>query len=308
VFSGGDGVIFAIAENGDLLYYKFLGAADCANSWGLTGARIGSGWGNFFKVFSGGDGVIFGIARNGDLFYTKFLGMHDGSATWSTDAGGRKIGTGWISRDVFYGGDGVIFSIAMNGDLLYHKYLGMSDGSATWATSEGKKIGTGWNFRTAFSGGGGAIFSITGTADLLYHKYLGMSDGSASWGTSEGLKIGNGWTFAHVFAELYPARSQLVKLRKGTAPAPAPAPVLSPPVEQKLPVENTGCASYAREAVDQFRRANEVSGCHKNQDMRWHNNYGAQYNWCLTAPPADVMRERKARDEHLVRCGVRKTL
>jgi tachylectin len=51
VFSGGDGVIFAINEEGELLYYRYLGMSDGSRSWGASGARIGNGWG-FPQVFA----------------------------------------------------------------------------------------------------------------------------------------------------------------------------------------------------------------------------------------------------------------
>jgi len=59
VFSGGNGVLFAVNDAGELFYYQYLGMRDGSSSWGAASAnKIGNGW-NFKQVFSGGDGVIF---------------------------------------------------------------------------------------------------------------------------------------------------------------------------------------------------------------------------------------------------------
>ena len=55
-----NGVIYAVTDDGDLLYYRDLardGTAQWANGGG--GQKIGSGWQNFLTVFCGGDGVIY---------------------------------------------------------------------------------------------------------------------------------------------------------------------------------------------------------------------------------------------------------
>jgi hypothetical protein len=98
VFSGGDGVIFAITDTGDLSYYKYLGMNDGSHSWGKVNMKIGHGW-NFRHVFSGGDGVIFASNDAGELFYYKYLGMSTGAEAWG--ATGKQIGTGWILDHVF---------------------------------------------------------------------------------------------------------------------------------------------------------------------------------------------------------------
>jgi len=140
VFSGGNGVIFAITDAGELFYYKYLGMATGANSWGNSHMQIGNGW-NFRHVFSSGDGVLYGITDTGDLLYFKYLGMNNGSRTWGKV--NVPIGSGWIFRHVFAGDAGVIFAVNDAGVLFYYKYLGMSTGAATWGPV-GKQIGSGW--------------------------------------------------------------------------------------------------------------------------------------------------------------------
>src|SRR4051794_28485794 len=63
VFSGGDGIIYAINYGGDLLYYKDS-ARNGTPAWANAGIgqRIGGQWGDFLQVFSGGDGIIYAVA------------------------------------------------------------------------------------------------------------------------------------------------------------------------------------------------------------------------------------------------------
>jgi hypothetical protein len=131
------------------------------------------------------------------------------------------------------------------------------------------------------------IYGIKPDGDLLYFKYLGLSDGSFSWGKTNA-KIGSGWSFAHAFAEL---RSPVQ---------------LEPPRQETLPPpENERCANYARNAVDDYATMRRFRECSIPDSPRWQPNYRNHYQWCLTARPEWLASEAKARDAHLVRCGVR---
>jgi hypothetical protein len=53
VFSGGDGVIYAINPNGDLLWYRHDGRSDGSFRWAQgSGAKVGTGWSGFTQVFA----------------------------------------------------------------------------------------------------------------------------------------------------------------------------------------------------------------------------------------------------------------
>jgi len=52
VFAGSGGAIYAIKENGDMLFYKYAGAADGSPNWAIQAKKIGNGW-NFKQVFAG---------------------------------------------------------------------------------------------------------------------------------------------------------------------------------------------------------------------------------------------------------------
>src|SRR5260370_34217357 len=68
VLSGDDGIIYAIAPNGDLLYYRDDARNGTVNSaFGGTGQKLASGRDAFAEVFYGGDRVFSSIARQGLL-------------------------------------------------------------------------------------------------------------------------------------------------------------------------------------------------------------------------------------------------
>ena len=147
-----NGVIYAIADNGDLLWFRHDGRGDGSFRWTDNNARkVGVGW-NMKHVFSGGDGVIYAIADNGDLMWFRHDGRGDGSFKWAASQG-KKVGIGWGEfKQVFSGGDGVIYGVTINGDLMWYRHDGRADGSFRWAAPQGKKVGIGWNMQHVFSG------------------------------------------------------------------------------------------------------------------------------------------------------------
>ena len=85
VFSGGDGVIYVIMDNGDLMWYRHDGRVDGSFRWADNNPRkVGAGW-NFKQVFSGGDGVIYAITDTNDLLWFRHDGRGDGSFKWADD-------------------------------------------------------------------------------------------------------------------------------------------------------------------------------------------------------------------------------
>ncbi|HYZ87349.1 MAG TPA: tachylectin-related carbohydrate-binding protein, partial [Bryobacteraceae bacterium] len=53
VFSGGDGIIYTIQENGDLLWYRHEGRGNGSAAWAAgSGKKVGNGW-DFLHVYSG---------------------------------------------------------------------------------------------------------------------------------------------------------------------------------------------------------------------------------------------------------------
>jgi Tachylectin len=92
------GAIYAIQQNGDMLFYQHAGFNDGSANWPISAKKIGEGW-NFKQVFAGDTGAIYAIQQNGDMLFYKHAGFNDGSANWPISA--TKIGNGWSFKQVF---------------------------------------------------------------------------------------------------------------------------------------------------------------------------------------------------------------
>ena len=198
VFSGGNGVLYAVAANGDLLWYRHEGRNDGSFNWAAgSPKKVGTGWGGLRMLFSGGDGVIYAINDAGDLLWFRHDGRNDGSFTWAAGSP-KKVGAGWGGlRQVFAGEGGVIYGIADNGDLLWYRHDGRGDGSFAWAAGSPKKVGVGWGgLRRVFAGEGGVIYAIADNGDLLWYRHEGRNDGSFAWAAGSPKKVGTGWALA----------------------------------------------------------------------------------------------------------------
>jgi hypothetical protein len=221
----GDGVILAIQQNGDLLWYKYQGngESDRSGSTGWhpnSGNPIGNGWQDFRQVFvTPREGMttsarleIYGVAQDGDLLWYSYHGNGEndrsGNTGWDANSG-NPIGNGWQSfRQIFGCGD-VIFGVQENGDLLWYSYTGNGEsnrsGSTGWSPNSGNPIGNGWqNFRALFgglddsgAGGGLVIYAVAQNGDLLWYQYEGSGEndrsGTTGWSPNSGNPIGNGW-------------------------------------------------------------------------------------------------------------------
>jgi hypothetical protein len=105
VFSGDDGVIYAIRPTGELLWYRDdlrngTNGVDAERGWAPgSGSQIGGGWGEFSHVFSGGGGVIYAVRPTGELLWYRD-DLRDGTNGANADRGwapgsGSPIGIGW---------------------------------------------------------------------------------------------------------------------------------------------------------------------------------------------------------------------
>lgn len=111
VFSGGQGVIYAITPDGSLKWYKhnaYLSGAglESPSAWDpRSGKEIGVGWNSFTDLFAGRGGVIYGVLPDGSLRWYKHRayltggGLNDAGA-WDP-RGGKEIGVGWKFKEVF---------------------------------------------------------------------------------------------------------------------------------------------------------------------------------------------------------------
>jgi hypothetical protein len=135
VFSGGDGVIYAITTNGKMRWFRHTGWQDGSNKWASgSGRQVSRGWQDTIKVFSGGDGVIYSIIKSGRLRWHKHIGRLTGADNWSNKGIHKTVGFNWQNfHQVFSTGDGVIYGTTANGTLVWHRHNGWLTGTDFWA-------------------------------------------------------------------------------------------------------------------------------------------------------------------------------
>jgi hypothetical protein len=71
VFSGGDGVVYAIRSDGVLERRKHQGYLDGSSNWGAK-EEIGTGWGDFREVVAAAEGVLYAFTRDGRILWYRY--------------------------------------------------------------------------------------------------------------------------------------------------------------------------------------------------------------------------------------------
>ncbi|MEP6633168.1 MAG: tachylectin-related carbohydrate-binding protein, partial [Luteimonas sp.] len=150
-FSVGHGVIYAIARDGTLQWFRHTGFSGGKAT--MDGPRnVGHGW-NGLKAFSGGDGVMYTIAPDGKLRWYKHNAFMTGGGLDTPGAWENRteVGSGWNGFDrVFAAGNGVIYAVAHDGTLLRYRHRGYQTGKFAWDAAQ--PVATGWgNLRGAFA-------------------------------------------------------------------------------------------------------------------------------------------------------------
>jgi hypothetical protein len=210
------GVIHGVAQNGDLLWYRYdgHGESDRSGSTGWnsnSGNPIGNGWQSFLHILGCGNGVILGVHENGDLLWYKYDGNGEsdrsGSRGWHPNSG-NPVGNGWQGFTQLFGAGGAIFGVHESGDLLWYSYHGNGEsdrsGALGWHPNSGNPIGNGWQgLRSVFGGAndsdgfGVVVYAVAQNGDLLWYRYDGHGEsdrsGSLGWRANSGNPIGNGW-------------------------------------------------------------------------------------------------------------------
>jgi hypothetical protein len=145
VFSGCDGIIYAIAYDGRLKWYRHNGfrtgdGLNVAGAW--DGPKdVGTGWAEPKEVFSGCGGIIYTLASNGTLNWYYHKGFQVGTFDWKDPA---VVDRGWQNfAQVFSGCDGVIYGIANDGTLKWYRHNGFRTGDGgSWDGP--KDVYAGW--------------------------------------------------------------------------------------------------------------------------------------------------------------------
>jgi hypothetical protein len=172
VFSGGDGVLYAIAENGDLFYYRDE-ARNGTPQWSYGGVaqKIGSGWNEMRDVAYGGDGMIYAVTADGELLWYRDL-ARNGTVNWANGGAGSQIGQGWASiARLLSGQTGILYGVTADGFLYFYQDLARN-GTGVWAFGgAGQRIGSGWfaDAQTADVEGYCVLLSVAAGGSVSFH-------------------------------------------------------------------------------------------------------------------------------------------
>lgn len=235
VFAGSEpGDIFAIAEDGRLLWYRDLvqdgsNRSDGGTGWdGASGQVVATGWNAYTQACCGNDGVMYVITASGDLTWHKYekrrlqSGVHGPlHTTVSLVAGsGRRIGAGWqgVNRLLFSAvvrrvvpsvpvRTAVLYAVKPGGELLWFRD-DREDGSNNpagtdgWAAGSGSQIGVGWNMPLVMSAPGGVFYVVKPDGTLHWYRD-DAGDGTSNaagkgWAPHSGSQIGQGWSVASI--------------------------------------------------------------------------------------------------------------
>src|SRR5262245_5597262 len=135
VFSGADGIIYAINNDGKLLWFRHNailsgGGLEISGSWDGP-KEVGRGWGNVAEVFSMGGGVIYAVTQTGKLLWYKHNGYLTGRGLESAGTWSDRVELGMWSntcKQSFAAGGGLIYCVAPDGDLYWLVHSSYQDG------------------------------------------------------------------------------------------------------------------------------------------------------------------------------------
>ena len=166
VFPGGDGIIYAVNEQGQLMIYRDDNR-DGTGQVRLLGIIGQGGWQNFVHLFSGGDGTIYAVSTAGELLFYRDHNM-DGTGDLHSPTVIGHAGWQHLTR-VFSGGDGVIYAITQDGKVRFYRDM-QRDGTGE-LTSLGTIGQAGWQgFAHVLSGGDGVLYAITQDGEMRFYR------------------------------------------------------------------------------------------------------------------------------------------
>lgn len=166
LFSGGEGIIYAVDPQGQLLFYRdrFRDGTGDVNSPAVIGQ---GGWQQMRFLFAGDSGVIYAVDSDGRLLFYR---DHHRDGTGDVNSPSVIGQGGWQQfRKVFYGGDGIIYAVDQQGRLLFyrdHHRDGTGDVNTPSVIGQG-----GWQQMShLFSGGDGIIYAVDQQGRLLFYR------------------------------------------------------------------------------------------------------------------------------------------
>ena len=188
LFSGGNGIIYAVDQAGRLLFYRDntqngTGDVDTPSVIGL------GGWADFKFLFSGGNGIIYAVDQAGRLlFYRDYTQNGTGDVDTPSVIG---LG-GWADfKFLFSGGNGIIYAVDQAGRLLFYRDK-TQDGTGDVDTPSVIGLGGWTDFDFLFSGGDGIIYAVDQAGRLLFYRDY-TQNGTGDVDTPSVIGLG-GWT------------------------------------------------------------------------------------------------------------------
>lgn len=193
---GGNGIIYGVQADGNLMWFRHTGWQNGAVTWANSGAgvAIGSGWNQFATVLADQTGQLFGITAAGDVRWYKYncTNLNTGAGSWAGGGAGPVVGSGFTYPHIFGGFDGVLYCIDATGNLWWYQYTA-GNGQPGWANAgSGRQIGAGFQkLRRAWAEPSGVIYGVEENDDNLgWYRYLG----SGTWANGGSVvTIGSGW-------------------------------------------------------------------------------------------------------------------
>ena len=196
---GGNGIIYAIQADGQLLWYRHTGWQTGANTWANGGAprTIGTGWNRFVTVLANSDGQIFGFMADGTCRWYKYQvsNLSTGAGTWAGGGTGPVIGSGFDGFPRIIGGwNGEFLCIDNAGDLYWFQYLAGNGSGAENAWADNglpQQVGSGWlPMKRAWAEDSGVVYATRQDNSLVWFRHLGGTSW-ANGGTP--VTVGQNW-------------------------------------------------------------------------------------------------------------------
>lgn len=199
IVPGGNGILYAIQADGQLLWYCHTGWATGAVAWASgSGLVIGSDWHQFTTVLANSDGQIFALKPDGTLFWYRYIlsNAQTGAGSWHP-ASGSQIGSGFNKFARLIGGwGGVIYGLDATGNMYWYRYAA-GNGTVGWAAGNGLLIGSGWNqYPWLWADPDGVIYGAWQGATLAWWRYVvsNQNTGAGTWANGgAAIQVGTGW-------------------------------------------------------------------------------------------------------------------
>lgn len=140
----GDGIIYGLQANGELVWLRHLGWQDGNPSWanGGTPRVLDAGWLSFRWVLASRDGQLFGVTQDGQVTWFRYLlsNPETGEGKWASGSGAvirSRLGN---YEHVCGGPNGVIYGVQPSSRRLFWHCYQAADGSTGASAWSGKGV------------------------------------------------------------------------------------------------------------------------------------------------------------------------